>query len=759
MAEAVDRPLVVVGDAHYAPFEYLDQEAKPQGILVQYWREWSKKTGIRIEYRLMEWNAALQAVANGDADIVGGMFSTPERASQFLFGQPIYEVSTGIFFHESIFGIKTISDLSGFKVGVVNGDSTQEYLEKRFPQLELARFVSYQSLVDAATQNDIRVFVGDEPVIRFLLAQNDVADSYRVAEQDVYKAQIMPGVRKDNVALLELLLQHSDAVGDERIQEIVAGWSGDSLTGFPALGPVLLFLSVGVIGFLVLVLLNRRLRHRFARVLKKLGTSEERYQLAIKGTNDGIWDWDRETDQVYFSPRWKEILGYADAEIPNVLHSWKSRIHPEDYDRVMAANESFFSSNAEHFEVEYRMRHKDGTWHWVLGRGTCLRDQNGVPKRTAGAHSDISERKRAENALRRSEESLRDIIDNMMDGYYRADMHGKLVMANPSMASMLGYPDVGSLIGMDVAETFYCNPDDRKELLLKLFADGVVRSHHIVLRAINGENVVVETNSRLVRDIDTGVPLAVEGVVRNISARIQEEAERENLIQKLESKNDELERFTYTVSHDLKSPIITIKGFLGMLERDLKTGNRERIASDIERINSATDKMEQLLRELLELSRIGRMDNPKIEISLVEVVNEAIELTQGHLSGLGAEIVGTDGLPVVACDRPRMVQVFLNLLENAVKFRVPDRTLRIEFSTRMEPGFVVVCVRDNGIGIKPEYLETIFGLFQQLDQTKQGTGLGLALVRRIIENQGGRVWAESDGPKAGSAFCFTLPVA
>jgi diguanylate cyclase (GGDEF)-like protein/PAS domain S-box-containing protein len=142
------------------------------------------------------------------------------------------------------------------------------------------------------------------------------------------------------------------------------------------------------------------------RAESALSSNRQRMALALAGTNDGIWDWDRKTDEVFFSTRWKEILGYADQEIENDIREWTSRIHPDDYDRVMEANNRFFTSGDDYFQIEYRLLHRDGSYRWILGRGTCLRDERGEPVRMAGAHSDITERKRAEEALRESKEEL-----------------------------------------------------------------------------------------------------------------------------------------------------------------------------------------------------------------------------------------------------------------------------------------------------------------------------------------------------------------
>ncbi len=238
----------------------------------------------------------------------------------------------------------------------------------------------------------------------------------------------------------------------------------------------------------------------------------------------------------------------------------------------------------------------------------------------------------------------------------------------------------------------------------------------------------------------------------------QELHERQTLIAELESKNAELERFTYTVSHDLKSPLITIKGFLGFLEQDAANGDAQRLATDILRIADATDKMQRLLNELLELSRIGRLMNPPQLIPFGELVREALELVQGSIQAGEVEILVEQGLPEVHGDRARLVEVLQNLLDNAVKFMGPQQGPRVEIGLRGqdESGKPVFFVRDNGIGIAAQFHERIFGLFNKLDSQTEGTGIGLSLVKRIIEVHGGRIWVESE-PGKGTTFLFTLP--
>jgi signal transduction histidine kinase len=228
------------------------------------------------------------------------------------------------------------------------------------------------------------------------------------------------------------------------------------------------------------------------------------------------------------------------------------------------------------------------------------------------------------------------------------------------------------------------------------------------------------------------------------------------MIKLLEAKNAELERFTYTVSHDLKSPLITIKGFLGYIEKDALSGNQTRFKEDVHRINNAVDKMQRLLNELLELSRIGRLINPPENHALDGIIQEAITLTEGSLKELGITIKVDPGLPEVHGDKIRLVEVFQNLIENAAKNMGHQAHPSIHIGTREDANATVFFVMDNGIGIEPRYHEKIFGLFTKLNPGSEGSGVGLALVKRIIEVHGGRIWVESEGIGTGSTFCFTL---
>jgi signal transduction histidine kinase len=247
--------------------------------------------------------------------------------------------------------------------------------------------------------------------------------------------------------------------------------------------------------------------------------------------------------------------------------------------------------------------------------------------------------------------------------------------------------------------------------------------------------------------------------IRDISERRKAERVRESLIRELEAKNAELERFGYTVTHDLKAPLVTIRGFADYVERDAREGRTDRLASDARRITEAVGRLQQLLDQLFELSRAGRPVGPPVAVPTAELVQEALRLVQGRRA-TAVRVEVAESLPVVFGDRARLVQVFQHLLDNAMRFAAEAAEPLVTVEARPAIGaMAVVAVRDNGIGIEPRHRDRVFDLFEKLDPRAEGSGVGLALVRRIVESHGGRVWIESEGQGAGTTACVTLPLA
>jgi PAS domain S-box-containing protein len=400
----------------------------------------------------------------------------------------------------------------------------------------------------------------------------------------------------------------------------------------------------------------------------------------------------------------------------------------------------------------------DGRRIWLRTSKVPLRDADGSIRGVLGTYEDITERKQAELALRQA--NL--IVENspVMLFRWKAAEGWPIVLVSQNVVQ-LGYTPQELLAG-SVKYDSMVHPDDLERVTREVQAhtasgaDRFEQEYRIVSK--DGQVRWIDDRTVIERD-GTGRVTHYQGILVDITSRKQAEAERERLIRELEVRNSELERFTYTVSHDLRSPLITIRGFLGLLERDALAGDADLVKADVGRITDATSKMERLLHELLELSRIGRIANPPERVSFEDVAREAVGLVQGRLAERGVRVEVASGMPAVFGDRVRLVEVVQNLVDNAAKFmgRRPDALVEIGARAQAHEGKPVFFVRDNGIGIEPRYRERIFGLFEKLDPSGEGSGVGLALVKRIIEVHEGAIWLESEGPGKGCTFCFTLP--
>jgi len=397
------------------------------------------------------------------------------------------------------------------------------------------------------------------------------------------------------------------------------------------------------------------------------------------------------------------------------------------------------------------------------------------------ARRDLAERRRAEGEVRRlnaeleqriaertaqlaaSEERYR-LISTVSSDYMfstRLDAEGELALnwVAGAFEAITGYSFEAYVARGGWLAALH--PDDAEQDARDMAALRANQRVVTEVRAITkrGETRWVRVYAHPVWDPAAQQLTGIYGAVQDITERKQADAERETLIKELEAKNAELERFSYTVSHDLKSPLITIRGFLGYLEKDAVSGSVEQLRADLARIADATGRMQRLLDELLELSRIGRKMNPPEDAPFEAIVREALALVEGRLTRRGVQVHVAPSLPVVHGDQARLVEVVQNLVDNAAKFMGAQPAPRIEIGVRAADGDAppVFYVCDNGIGIDLKYRERVFGLFDKLDAQSEGTGVGLALVKRIVEVHGGRIWVESDGPGAGSTFCFTLP--
>ena len=494
----------------------------------------------------------------------------------------------------------------------------------------------------------------------------------------------------------------------------------------------------------------------------------------------------------YISPQVEKLLGYPRDDFINDPLLWTKILHPEDMQKVLRDHRRIPGTD-EHFYLEYRVITKDQNVIWVRDEATLVHGIQGEPLYWLGAWTDITSRKEAENEqtnlisvmakrniqLQTAAEvsraassilNLNDLLPNVVNlirdhfDYYYVGIFlveesrewanlaaatgemGALMLQNGHRlkveeSSMIGWciRHREARIALDVGEDAvrFVNPYlllTRSEIALPLIAHGEVI----------GAMTIQSDRPAAFSHLDIMALQTMADQIANAIENARLFTERVDLIRELESQNAELERFTYTVSHDLRSPLVTIRGFLGYLKQDATSGDTNRFDKDLKRIANAVDRMQTLLNELLELSRIGRIVSPLENVLFEDIIKDAKEILAGPLEAGNVKLELVGEFPYVHVDRLRLTEVIQNLLSNAIKFARDQKQPVIRIGTKGvdEEDKPVFYIQDNGIGIDPRYHERIFGLFNRLNPEIEGTGIGLALVRRIIETHGGHIWVE-----------------
>jgi PAS domain S-box-containing protein len=368
---------------------------------------------------------------------------------------------------------------------------------------------------------------------------------------------------------------------------------------------------------------------------------------------------------------------------------------------------------------------------------------------------DITDRKRLDEKLGRSEERFRQLSDLLPQIVFETDIEGNLTFANRYGLRSFGYSPEDSLAGLNFF--MFVAPEDRERIGKRVQeilggSESAVREYQMIRKDGSLFPAMVHATA-ILKD---GVPIGVRGIGIDITERKRTEEEVRRMAKDLQKKDDELTRFTTAVLHDLRSPLVTIQTFRGFLERDIRSRDEERIEKDLGYIRGAADRIGCLFDELQLLSRVGVVIHPSQDAPLQAIVQEALDLVAGRISERKVRVDITEEPVILWGDQMRLVEVFQNLVDNAAKFMGDEPAPRVEIGVEQAGEDMVLYVRDNGIGIDPNMQAGIFGLFQKLDPETEGTGIGLALVKRIVELHGGRIWVESEGAGKGTTVRFTL---
>ncbi|AGB38436.1 PAS domain S-box protein [Natronococcus occultus] len=477
----------------------------------------------------------------------------------------------------------------------------------------------------------------------------------------------------------------------------------------------------------------------------------------------GTWEWHVQEDRFVAGAAFAKTFGVdpEDAREGVSLERFVSSIHPADRDRVERSIEAALESCGE-YEEEYRVRDADGELRWIVARGHVECDDDGTPLTFPGAVADITDRKRAERQLATHKRQLETLFELLPVGVVVADADGRLIEANETARELWGGDvfDAESVAEYDRYDGWWADtgePIEPEEWTLARVLEGEEVTDPDVheIETADGDRRIVMSHGMPVRnergEISRGVVTQTD-----VTERREYQRKLEETIEKLETSNERLEQFAYAASHDLQEPLRMVSSYLRLIDQRygdrLDEDGEEFLAYAVD----GADRMREMIDGLLAYSRIETAGEPLEPVDLGDVLDDACSELRGRIKESGAEI-DAEPLPRVEGDRQQLRQLFRNVLSNAFTYS-REGTPEVRVSSERHGAQWRISVHDEGIGIDPEETERIFEVFHRLHTHEEyaGSGIGLALCRRIVERHGGEMWADSE-PGKGSTFTFTLP--
>lgn len=512
---------------------------------------------------------------------------------------------------------------------------------------------------------------------------------------------------------------------------------------------------------------EKQARNTLQTAKDNLQSTAERLNLALSAAQMGSWDWHLDRQTQYWSPRTEQILGLQPGSVPHTYGTWMERVHPEDVASLQVAMQEAIDHHSE-FTSQYRVKGPNGTTRWLNTYGRVVTAEQDHQRRMVGVSQDITERKRAELSLKASEARFRAVFEQAAVGMARLSPQGYWIQVNQRLCEILGY-SAEAMIGQHF-EQFSLEADKAQDTdLHQQLLTGEVSSCQLEKRYLKSDGTPLWVLVTISAENDaTGGVAALIAIIEDIEER---KTAREVLMQRaeelastnlvlahttalLERRNAELDQFAYVTSHDLKAPLRAISNLAEWIGEDLAGQIPAENQHQLNLLQSRVQRMEALINGLLDYSRVGRRQRTTETINLNHLLDNIVDSLAPPATFTVA--VASDFPPLHTCSTT-LSRVLSNLIDNAIKHHTSeagkiwvgwaDRGNTLEFS-----------IKDDGPGIDPQYHERIFAIFQTLKARDdfESTGIGLAVVKKIIESENGRIWLDSAFGE-GTTFYFTWP--
>ncbi|MDH5365820.1 MAG: PAS domain S-box protein [Cyclobacteriaceae bacterium] len=475
--------------------------------------------------------------------------------------------------------------------------------------------------------------------------------------------------------------------------------------------------------------------------IKLLKNELNRYKTSADSANDGLWDFDLITNTNFISVPWKTMLGYDIDEELELDGLWGKLLHPEDKKYSVKKFDDFKEGKFSSFDEKFRLLHKNGTYRWIRSRAKNIKNKAGKVIRLSGSHTDITEMKEAEDALKESEKKYKSLFQNSLVGMCRFDLkEEKVLESNCKIWEIVGVQN-SNYKGIICSE-YYKNPKDKEKFIEILLKEGKIEHFEVELVRADGKPIWVLISSKLY----------AEGYMESIVIDI---TDRKKAVLELKKVNFELDNFVYHASHDLRSPLSSMLGLLNIYKQETDAVVQEEC---IYRIEKSVKRLDDFIGDLLSISRNDRVNDPYIPINFLVEISESLN---SYFSGINMKRIDIhvrvrQPIPFVS-DLTRVRAILNNIIFNAIKYRDLEKPLSIiQIDVEVNKKEALLRVEDNGLGIDKNKINKIFDMFYQAHEESKGSGLGLYIVKNVAEKLSGSIEVKTEKNK-GSTFSVVLP--
>ena len=778
---ASPKEITVVSDDNYPPYVFRDENGNLQGILVDEWRLWEEKTGIRVDLLGMDWDKAKKTMAEGNAQVIDTIFFTEERAKILAYTAPYASIDVPIFFHKNISGIKDVKSLRGFTIGVKAGDACIDFLKNNGINT-LQEFPNYESIIRSAMEQKVKIFCIDAPPALYYLYKMNLEKDYRYTDP-LYTGQFHRAVPKERKDLLAIVESGFAGISQKEHEQIRKRWLGASIPITHYLAYIFYMMGTLVLLGGILMLWNYTLRRKVTRktvqlseTIDALQKSEEKYRLVVENANEAILI-AQDGLLKYVNPMTLKILGYSEDLLTS--RPFVEIIHPEDRERLFEAHSRRMRGEETQAVIQFRAIARDGTFRLADSHAIMI-SWEGKPA-TLNYITDITERNRAEAALRESEVKYRLIAENTADLISVLDMNLYFTYVSPASMRLRGYT-VEEAMEQTLEQVL--TPESIRtgltlfEKEMQLEASGTANPDRTRILELeeykkDGSRIWMEVSFSFLRDKDRK-PVGILMVSRDITERKRTEEEKRSLQERLQraEKMESLGILAGGVAHDLNNVLGIVVGYAELLLRDVGHSNSTR--SKLVNILEGGQKAAAIVQDLLTLARRGVSGRNVLNLNKIifacQKSPEFEQLSSFH-SSVQIKTELEPDLPNISGSSVHLGKTLFNLVSNASEAMPKGGVLTIKTANKCldkpiqgydeirEGDYVVLSVSDTGEGIHAADLKCVFEPFYTKKvMGRSGTGLGLAVVWGTVKDHYGYINVQSEEGK-GSTFTLYFPVA